>query len=49
MESACSQMQNRFQRTGQFWTAPGERALVELELARRNDDSDEIWELDNVA
>jgi hypothetical protein len=46
VESTCSQFQDRFKRTGQFWTVPGKRDLMALELARRNDDWDEIWEID---
>lgn len=49
MESSCSQFQDRFKRTGQFWTRPGENSLMALELARRNDDWDEIWEIPLVA
>ncbi len=49
MESTCSQFQDRFKRTGQFWTLPGEKNLLLLELARRNDDWDEIWEEPLVA
>jgi hypothetical protein len=49
MESTCSQFQDRFKRTGQFWTRDGEEHLLALELARRNDDWDEIWELERVA
>jgi len=49
IESACSQFQDRFKRTGQFWTLYGEKHLMALELARRNDDWDEIWELPLVA
>ena len=45
MESTCSQYQDRFKRTGQFWTLPGEQHLMALELARRNLDWDEIWEM----
>mgnify|MGYP006268831307 CR=1 FL=1 len=45
VESTCSQYQDRFKRTGQFWTLPGEQHLMALELARRNDDWDEIWEI----
>lgn len=44
MESTCSQFQNRFKRTGQFWSPHGEKHLLLLELARRNGDWDEIWE-----
>jgi len=49
MESTCSQYQDRFKRTGQFRTLRGEQHLLALELARRNDDWDEIWELKHVA
>jgi len=45
VESTCGQLQDRFKRTGQFWTLPGEQHLMALEVARRNDDWDEIWEL----
>ena len=43
MESACSQIQGRFKRSGQFWSRSGERALLALELAWRNRDWNEIW------
>ena len=43
MESACSQLQGRFKRTGQFWSRTGERNLLALELAWRNGDWSEIW------
>jgi hypothetical protein len=49
VESVCGQLQGRFKRTGQFWSSAGKTALLELELARRNGDWDEIWDLDNVA
>jgi hypothetical protein len=49
MESTCSQFQDRFKRTGQFWTIPGEKHLMALELARRNSDWDEIWQHELVA
>ena len=45
VESGCSQLQDRFKRTGQFWTLPGEQHLMALDIARRNNDWDEIWEL----
>jgi hypothetical protein len=45
MESTCSQFQNRFKRTGQFWSPSGQNHLLRLEVARRNDDWDELWEL----
>ena len=43
MESACSQLQGRFKRTGQFWSKSGERNLMALEIAWRNRDWNEIW------
>jgi len=43
MESACSQIQGRFKRPGQFWTRPGEKALMTLDMAWRNRDWNEIW------
>lgn len=43
MESTCGQLQNRFKRTGQFWTQAGQSALMELEIARRNGDWFDIW------
>lgn len=46
MESTCSQYQDRFKRTGQFWTLPGEQHLMALELARRNHDWHAVWEVD---
>ncbi len=36
MESLC----------GQFWTEPGRRRLMALEVARRNQDWHEVWQLD---
>jgi hypothetical protein len=45
MESLCGQLQGRFKRCGQFWTAPGRRRLMALEIARRNNDWDEVWKL----
>jgi len=46
MESACSQIQNRFKRTGQFWSKPGERKLLALEMAWRNRDWNDLWALE---
>jgi hypothetical protein len=43
MESLCAQFQGRFKRSGQFWTAPGRRRLMALDVARRNQDWDEVW------
>lgn len=45
VESGCSQIQDRFKRTGQYWTLPGKNHLMTLDVARRNNDWDEIWEL----
>lgn len=45
VESTCSQLQDRFKRAGQFWSRPGEGHLLALELARRNDDWDELWSI----
>lgn len=43
MESFCAQLQGRFKRCGQFWSAAGRDHLMALELARRNGDWDPIW------
>lgn len=40
VESLCSQLQNRFKRTGQFWTRSGWRHLLAVEEAIRNRDFD---------
>lgn len=45
VESTCSQLQDRFKRAGQFWSQAGEGCLLALELARRNDDWAELWNL----
>ena len=45
MESLCGQLQGRFKRGGQFWTEPGRRRLMALEVARRNHDWNEVWSL----
>jgi hypothetical protein len=45
MESLCGQLQGRFKRGGQFWTEPGRRRLMALEVARRNHDWDKVWQL----
>ena len=44
MESFCAQLQGRFKRCGQFWTEPGRRRLMALEIARRNQDWNPIWQ-----
>ena len=43
IESTCSQLQNRFKRTGQYWARIGKDMLMVLELARRNQDWNAIW------
>ncbi|MEI8287933.1 MAG: hypothetical protein WCH99_00560 [Verrucomicrobiota bacterium] len=43
MESLCGQLQGRFKRGGQFWTEPGRRRLMALEVTRRNHDWIEVW------
>ena len=40
VESLCSQLQDRFKRTGQFWTRTGLRHLLAVEEALRNHDFD---------
>lgn len=44
IESTCSQMQDRFKRTGQFWTQTGCQNLAVLEIIRKNKDWDRYWE-----
>ena len=44
MESFCAQLQGRFKRCGQFWTEPGRRRLMALDLARRNHDWSQVWQ-----
>ena len=43
MESTCAQLQDRFKRTGQFWTRKGAASLMALEIVRRNDEWDDCW------
>ena len=43
MESTCSQLQDRFKRTGQFWIGDGHSNLMALDVARRNNEWDDIW------
>jgi len=43
MESFCAQLQGRFKRCGQFWSASGMGKLLALEVARRNLDWDVLW------
>lgn len=42
VESACSQFQDRFQRTGQFWKSQSMGSLQALKVARQNGDWDEL-------
>lgn len=42
-ESLCSQLQDRFKRTGQFWKAPGLRHLLAVNSLLRNEDLDVLW------
>jgi len=43
VESLCSQLQDRFKRTGQFWSPPGLRHLMAIEVLLRNNDYDVLW------
>ena len=43
IESTCRQYQCRFKRTGQFWTTPGDEALLCLETFWRNDRWHELY------
>jgi len=43
MESFCAQLQGRFKRCGQFWSADGLGDLLALDVARRNLDWDALW------
>jgi hypothetical protein len=43
MESTCAQWQRRLKGVGKFWTPKGLDHIIELELARRNGDWDELW------
>ena len=43
IESACRQYQCRFKRTGQFWTTPGDEALLCLETLWRNGRWDQLY------
>lgn len=42
IESACSQFQNRFKRTGQFWKSESLGRLQSLKVARQDGDWDEL-------
>jgi hypothetical protein len=43
VESLCSQFQDRFKRTGQFWSKPGFRHLMAIDVLLRNEDYDTLW------
>ena len=43
VESLANQFQHRFKRSGQFWLAEGLANLMALEVAKRNEDWDDIW------
>ena len=43
VESLCSQLQDRFKRTGQFWKPPGLRHLLAVNSLLQNDDLDVLW------
>lgn len=43
VESYNSQLQNRFKRTGQFWTRTGFTCLLRLDVLLRNKDYDILW------
>jgi len=43
VESLCTQLQDRFKRTGQFWKAPGLRHLLAVNSLVRNEDLDVLW------
>lgn len=43
VESLCSQLQNRFKRTGQFWKPSGLCHLLTLDVLLRNEDFDVLW------
>jgi hypothetical protein len=43
VESLCSQLQDRFKRTGQFWKAPGLRHLLAVNSLTQNEDLEVLW------
>ena len=43
VESLCGQRQNRFKRTGQFWSPIGLRNLLSLDVLHRNNDLHCLW------
>lgn len=46
VESNCKQAQGRFKQCGQFWSLPTEKNLLALYMAYRNEDWQEIWNVD---
>ena len=43
VESQCSQLQDRFKRTGQFWSRAGLTHLLALDVAVRNETLAALW------
>jgi hypothetical protein len=43
VESQCSQFQDRFKRTSQFWTGPGLRNLLALDVMTQNKTFAYLW------
>lgn len=43
VESLCSQLQDRFKRTGQFWHKDGLQHLLAVNVLLRNQDVDVLW------
>lgn len=43
VESLCSQLQDRFKRTGQFWERTGLRRLLQVTVLLHNNDLDILW------
>lgn len=43
VESLCNQLQDRFKRTGQFWSPPGLKHLLAVEVLLRNKDYQLLW------
>jgi hypothetical protein len=43
VESLCSQLQDRFKRTGQFWSSAGLKHLLAVEVLLRNKDYELLW------
>jgi hypothetical protein len=43
IESQCSQFQDRFKRTGQFWSKEGFAALLQLKVRHQNNEFTSLW------